>query len=198
MKVFNRAIKLGGTVLNIGGTLVNVLQFDSEDKVLKATGTSVPADASAGYAKGCVFVDTDVATGLPGVYQNIGTSSSCAFVPVGSANVEARTATADGTGTGQISAQATHVTVTSANADHIVTLPAPVVGKQLVINVGATGFELRSSSPTTIAINGGTGSGAESAIAANSTILAICISATAWKAIFLDADSDVAKVEAAA
>jgi len=68
----------------------------------------------------------------------------------------------------------------------------------LVIDVGANGFKLQSTAPATIAINGGTGSGVVSAIAANSTILAICISATAWKAIFLDADSDVAKVAAAA
>lgn len=109
------------------------------------------------------------------------------------------TATADGTGTGTIAADTSFAQVTSANADHIVTLPAPVVGRTpLVINVGANGFELRSSNPATIAINGGSGALAESAIAANSTILAIPVSATAWKAIFLDADADVAKVQAAA
>lgn len=109
--------------------------------------------------------------------------------------VQSLAATAGGA---QISDTAEHVSVTSSNANYIVVLPQPVVGKMLVINVGATGFELRSSAPATIAINGGSGASAESAIAANSTILAICLSATAWKAIFLDADSDVAKVEAAA
>lgn len=108
------------------------------------------------------------------------------------------TATADGLTTGIIPPRAKHVQVTSGNADHIVVLPAPVVGKQLVIDVGATGFELRSSDPATIAINGGSGSAAESAIPANSTIFAVCLSATAWKAVKWDADSDVAKVEAAA
>lgn len=117
-----------------------------------------------------------------------------------SALAVARTATADGLTTGTITARGivNYITVTSANADHIVILPAPVVGMQVILNVGANGFELRSSSPTTIGINGGTGAAAESAIAANSTVIAICVSATAWKAIFLDADSDVAKVEAAA
>lgn len=109
--------------------------------------------------------------------------------------VEAVTASVGGA---SIAATSSHVTVTSANADHIVVLPAPVVGKQLVIDVGATGFELRSSNPATIAINGGTGSGAESAIAANSTCFLTCISATAWKGFFMDADGDVAKIEAAA
>lgn len=113
--------------------------------------------------------------------------------------VQDRTATADGSGTGVISPAATHVSVTSANSAHLVTLPAPVVGAQLVINVGANGFELVSSSPTTISINSGvaTTGVASSSIPANSTIIAICISTTAWKAIFLDADSDVAKVEVA-
>lgn len=114
------------------------------------------------------------------------------------ATAVAVTATADGLTTGIIPAGASYVTVTSANANHIVALPAPVVGNVIWINVGATGFELRSSAPATIAINGGAEAEAESAIAANSTVLAICISATAWKAIFLDADSDVAKVAAAA
>lgn len=108
------------------------------------------------------------------------------------------TATADGLTTGIIPPRAKHVVVTSGNADHIVVLPEPVVGKQLVIDVGANGFELRSSAPATIAINGGSGSAAESAIPANSTIFAVCLSATAWKAVKWDADSDVAKVEAAA
>lgn len=121
-----------------------------------------------------------------------------AVTPAKTNIVEAITATADGTGTGVISDTTTHATVTSGNADHIVTLPTPTPGRMLVINVGANGFELRSSAPATVAINGGSGASAESAIAANSTVIAICISATAWKAIFLDADSDVAKVEAAA
>lgn len=114
--------------------------------------------------------------------------------------VVARTATADGLTTGTIADAGLEqwVEVTSADANHIVVLPTPTPGTRVILNVGANGFELRSSSPTTVAINGGTGAAAESAIPANSTILAFCISATAWKAIFLDADSDVAKVEAAA
>lgn len=109
--------------------------------------------------------------------------------------VEAVTATVGGAA---IAAASSYVTVTSSDANHIVILPAPVVGKQLVINVGATGFELRTTSPTTIAINGGTGASVESAIAANSTCFLTCVSATAYKGFFMDADGDVAKIEAAA
>ncbi len=112
----------------------------------------------------------------------------------------ARTATADGLTTGTIAdgGRLQHITVTSGNADHIVVLPTPTPGTIVVLNVAATGFELRSSTPTTIAINGGTGSAAESAIAANSTCIVICVSATAWKGFFMDADGDLAKIEAAA
>ena len=113
----------------------------------------------------------------------------------------ARTATAAPGGTTGVITQAGlfgFYTVTTDNADKVITLPAPVIGKQVFLINGATGYELRSSAPATIAINGGTGADAESAIAANSLVWCICISATAWKAIFLDADSDVAKVEAAA
>jgi hypothetical protein len=112
--------------------------------------------------------------------------------------VEARTATASGATTGTISPASTHVTVTSSDANHIIILPAPVVGKKLTIHAGATGFELRSSAPASIAINAGSGADAESAIAAASTCYLECVTATAWKGFFLDADSDVAKIPAAA
>lgn len=112
--------------------------------------------------------------------------------------VQARTATTDGSSTGTISADATHVTVTSDNADKIIVLPAPVVGKQIRIHNGATGYELRSSNPATIAINGGTGAAAESAIAADSTCVLICVTTTAWKGYFMAAAGTLAAVQVAA
>ncbi len=113
----------------------------------------------------------------------------------------ARTATADGLTTGTIAdaglLQFVQVTAGS-DANSIIVLPTPTPGTIVILNVGATGFELRSSAPNTVGINGGTGSAGESAIAANSTCVMICVSATSWKGFFLDADSDLAKVEAAA
>jgi len=125
---------------------------------------------------------------------------AAADILLGKQAAVARTATADGLTTGTIAdgGRLQHVTVTSANADHIIVLPTPTPGTIVVLHNGATGYELRSSDPATIAINGGTGAGAESAIAADSTAVLICVSATAWKGFFLDADSDLAKVEAAA
>lgn len=89
------------------------------------------------------------------------------------------------------------VTVTSDNADKIVILPTPTPGTIVILRNGATGYELRSSAPGTVAINGGAGAAAESAIAANSMVIAVCTSATTWQAIGIAA-ATLAAVEAAA
>lgn len=99
----------------------------------------------------------------------------------GSAEVEDCTATADGLTTAIVNDTTSFVSVTSANADHIIVLPTPEIGKTVVLSVGDNGYELRSSAPATVAINGGTGASAESAIPANSVIRAVCTSLTAWK-----------------
>ena len=111
----------------------------------------------------------------------------------------ARTATADGTGTGTIAAAGglQFVTVTSDDANKIVNLPTPTPGVIVILRNGATGYELRSSAPATVAINGGAGANAESAVAANTMVIAVCTSATTWQAIGL-AGTTLAAVEAAA
>lgn len=111
---------------------------------------------------------------------------------------EARTATADGTGTGTISATATDVTVTCDNANKIIILPAPTPGRVVRIINGATGYELRTSNPATISLNGGAAENAESAIGANMVVEARCVSPTKWIANQYAADGTESKVEAAA
>ena len=169
---------------------------------------AVPTTANK-YAAGCILRGCDGK-----VYTNAGSSASPSFQDINSVQtseiadaavtypkyniVEAITATDDGTTTGTISSTTTHATVTSSAGTKVVTLPAPVVGRHLIIDVGANGFKLQSSAPATVAINGGTGESAKSTIAANSTCYMFCVSTTAWKGFFMDADSDVAKVAAAA
>lgn len=167
--------------------------------VVKKTDSSANAVTVDGYQSETIDGATTLV--LTGQYQSVTLhyySGQWYVLNPADLRNEARTATAAGLTTGQISEFATHVTVTSANADHIIVLPKPVVGKRITIDVGSTGFELRTTAPATIGINGGTGSDAESAIAANSTLDAVCISLTAWKVVFWDADGDVAKVTAAA
>lgn len=110
-----------------------------------------------------------------------------------------RTATADGLTTGTIAAAGMiqFVTVTSADANHIIVLPAPTPGTIVILRNGTTGYELRTSAPATISINGGAGANAESAIAASSMVIAICTTATTWQAITIAATT-LAAVEAAA
>ena len=96
--------------------------------------------------------------------------------------VNTATATADGLTTGTLTdaGKDFSVDVTSASANNIIVLPAPVVGRTIQLIVGANGYELRSSAPATIGIGGGTGANAESAIPANSVAVLKCISATSW------------------
>lgn len=56
---------------------VETLLKDSAGNKLLCRGTTVPT--GAGYAKGCLFIDTDVATGYQGMYENIGTTAAASF-----------------------------------------------------------------------------------------------------------------------
>ena len=59
-----------------------VLLFDlNNDKVI-IQGTTVPANTTTGYAKGAIFIDTDVASGTGATYLNKGTNTSCIFTLV--------------------------------------------------------------------------------------------------------------------
>ena len=100
------------------------------------------------------------------------------------ANPTAITATDTGATTGTIPAGTKAVDIDAdSDANHIVILPAPVVGHIIFGKVDGTGCELRSSAPATIGINGGTGASAEMALAANVPFVAICVSTTNWVVI---------------
>jgi len=64
---------------------IMVLERDESRKIVRARGTDVPVDGTAGYAKGCLFVDTSVAAGTTGLYVNVGTTSACNFDAVSDA-----------------------------------------------------------------------------------------------------------------
>lgn len=123
-----------------------------------------------------------------------------AFTDGGPGYVNA-TATDDGTGTGTLRENLLVQFVVpnwDGNANHILILPSPKPGKIVIIAGAATGGELRTSAPGTIGINGGTGTAAESAVAANQMVIAICESATSWKAFTIASDGTTAGLQAAA
>jgi len=133
--------------------------------------------------------------------QETGSITACGTIDVAAASNSTITATDDGTGTGVIPGGGFYTVSADSDANHIVTLPAPVPGTEVwLLTVGdSTGFEVRTTTPASIAINGGTGSNAESAIAAAIKLIRFyCISATEWLGTQYDADNDATKVEAAA
>ena len=77
-----RSATLAGT-----SAAILVLLEDNSGKILLASGTDVPAGATNGYAKGCIFIDRNVATGTTGLYENIGTNTSCNFNAIGATQV---------------------------------------------------------------------------------------------------------------
>jgi hypothetical protein len=77
MKIFNREIKLAGTKQ---GTL-RVLARDFQNKIILCSDTVVPT--GAGFAKGCLFMKTDVAAGTKGLYENQGDTTTASFNVVG-------------------------------------------------------------------------------------------------------------------
>lgn len=78
-KILRPVTTLQGATRTPGTTAVTVLILNSADLVLLATGTTVPSDAEVGYAKGALFIDTDVADGTSALYVNVGTTSSANF-----------------------------------------------------------------------------------------------------------------------
>lgn len=109
-----------------------------------------------------------------------------------------RVASSDGTGTGTIRAGVTFVRVTSSDANNIIVLPESTSAATIGLRNGSTGYELRTSSPSTIAINGGSGSAAESAIAANTFVVCTADTDTTWLCVQTDTAGVATVVEVAA
>lgn len=55
----------------------------SSGSIERFSGTSIPADGTAGYAAGCHLVLTDAVLGMVPNFTNLGTASSCKFRPFG-------------------------------------------------------------------------------------------------------------------
>lgn len=77
------SIRIDGEVVDAttAGTTnpITVYLRDKENFVLWATGLEVPTDTTAGYAKGALYVDTNVAAATSGLYVNVGTTAECDF-----------------------------------------------------------------------------------------------------------------------
>lgn len=75
---FRNGIKIDGLADTIGNTDITVIHKNGNDEVTFASGADVPADGVAGYAKGCIFIQTDGGIGST-IFINEGSSSSADF-----------------------------------------------------------------------------------------------------------------------
>lgn len=105
-----------GVVTTINSQSIRVYQRDESGNVLSASGTVLVTDAGSGYAKGCSYIKTDVATGIAAVYQNVGTSTSCLFEVVSGGLVSYQEAFAFGDMVDGGGAAGTHVLSTTIPA----------------------------------------------------------------------------------
>ena len=58
---------------------ITVYLRDENGDILFASGTTLPSNSTTGYAKGWVFIDTNVAGGTGSFNLNKGTKTSCTF-----------------------------------------------------------------------------------------------------------------------
>lgn len=123
-------LKTTGRVQTVGGTAVRVMLRDNAGNVLLATGTTLPANAGAGYAKGAMFLKTDVVAGLPGAYFNLGTATSALFGRTG----ETRTAKVTLTNVNIKALRATPITLVAAPGANLL---LEFVSAVLIKSVGA-------------------------------------------------------------
>ena len=182
---------------------------------LQIVNTAQPISAGQGFL--ARFVDTGTAqTNAYGVEVTVTATTGALNVASGYSTFAdkvtattgvqcgaiSRTPTTDGTGNGLIADGSKMITVADGgNAAFWLTLPTPTPGNIifLLTSGDSTGFEIRSSTPASVGINGGTGANAESAIAAAITMIrCVCVSATEWICSQWDADGDESKVVAAA
>jgi|TARA_Y100000310_G_C20701923_1_gene830809 hypothetical protein len=173
----------GGNILVGNDTTMVALDGSGDTKILVGNATTMTSVALSGGATMTNAGVVTIASVADSVYQRTAT---------------ARTATADGLTTAIIAAGTAFVTVTSGNADHIITLPAPVIGTVIWLRNAGTGYELRSDDPANNAINGGTGAGVESAVGANVLLRAVCDTATTWVVSTFSTIATEAALEAAA
>ena len=95
--------------------------------------------------------------------------------------VYAATATADGLTTGLIPENTNFVSVTSGNADHIVTLPTGTAGQIINVYVGANGCEMRTPAASGATINNVDSDGTnELALAATTSYICTCVATDTW------------------
>lgn len=76
-------LKLKGETTTINSQSIIVDEIDENGDVTRCHGTVAITAGGSGYAKSCLYRDTDVVTGTAAMYENIGTNTSCDFNLIG-------------------------------------------------------------------------------------------------------------------
>jgi len=208
-KAVIKILQMVGNVETPDDTAVTVIEKDESGYVVRAKGTTVPTDAETGYAKGAMFVDTNVVNGTIASYVNVGDHTTANFDAIGAVTSDSvnsaaiaddsvtdadlkdtnlgteskrtATATADGLTTGVLTPGSQFVTVTSASANNIIALPAGLAGTRVRGWVGANGFELRTVAAGNATINTVDSDGTnEAAIPATTYFECECVATDTW------------------
>lgn len=158
MKVLNRSLKVGGEKRVINDVTIQALQFDKDGKVLLCTGSTVPTDASSGFAKGAIFIDTD-ASGKNVMYVNEGSTTSSDFNALPSGGVVSLTPDdSEGAGVNVIPAGISKVIV-GANVNGVndfLVLPALADvsdGFEITVVSNSAGHEVRTPADSDEEVN---------------------------------------------
>lgn len=72
-------LQYDGTNRTINTVTISVQQLDPDGNILGCSGTTIPLDGSAGFAKGGEFLLTNQSSGFSASYKNLGTTTSCLF-----------------------------------------------------------------------------------------------------------------------
>jgi len=199
------AIGLTGVTTTVTGplTVAEAFTFDTASSTAGGTGTLKVASITSDTGAISFGDDNLVTTGTLGaaattLSSTLGVTGAATFTAGAQSAAVARTATAAGDGTGLIADGTSFVTVTCADANNIITLPTPTPGNIVWLYEATNGFELRSDTPASVAINAGSGADAESAVAATQLVRCVCTTATTWVCTKFAADGTESALEAAA
>ena len=125
------------TLTGTSNNTVTVMSRDANRDVSSAETTSIPADASSGYAVGCELILTDAVLGMAARWVNVGSITSSKFRPYGPRVgpsilklVEAISAGGDTTET--ITIQGIRVTTDISMVGHIVSNDTDEIESQII------------------------------------------------------------------
>jgi len=163
-------LRIVGKVVTINSQSIRVLQRDADGNVLFATGTATVTNAGSGYAKGCLYIDTDIADGSPALYCNIGTTTSCNF------NI--------------LEAGAAGTTLAGLTDTNVA---APAAG-HILIHDGVDSFDNKAVSGDVAITSGGAVTVTDLTIAGEATGSVLYFDGTNWIHLAVGSDGDVLRV----